>query len=432
LITDWLKKGDLIRFSLVVSNRPFFNGVTKDDLEIILKRPIFRILRRYRKKGFLRILSLSTYCQGTNFYQLNKKVKNVLVAIKEKQGVVFARGEDNFITLDLLDIDSFRFGRVNSAEFAHFTGLTKDKTFFQFVPAGLRPVLNYPVPTQQLQGFNQELKRARNKKRQFWEEVKIRQDETGESLRESINNFQKTAIGQKGLVWGKFAGKHSDGLPWTGAYFKLAWGGRFEIVESRKEGDEALPQLIRKIEKQEKKKVLLGFNGGFILNNELVGKLGLTEKYIGTPLGLAIHRGKILSLPLYNRPVLAFKKSGEILIKRLSLPAGKIWVKEHGKQSVVSWDRQQINPALGELVEEKVAVYNLLFDQKVPLKNRVLVTICGKKIVVAVKRLWRFINRGLRKLLIQKENCYRWGLLCLFLERFMTIFLLSFIRRERQ
>lgn len=407
LITDWLKKGNPIRFSLVVSNKAFFNGVTKNDLEIILKKPSFRLLRKYRRKGLVKILYLPAYCQGINFYQLSKKVKNILVSIKEKQGVVFARGEDNFITLDLLDIDSFRFGRVDSSEFAHFTGLTKNRTFFQFVPAGLRPVLNYPVPTQQLQAFNKELKRMRSKKRQFWEEVKIRQDETGESLKESINNFQKTAIGQKGLVWGKFAGKHPDGLPWTGAYFKLAWPDfkkkeerlKFEIIESRKEGDEALPQLIRKIEKQEKKKVLLGFNGGFILNNELVGKLGLTEEYIGTPLGLAIHQGKILSLPLYNRPVLALKKNGGILIKRLSLTAGKLWVEEDGKRSFVSWRKQQINPALEELVEEKVAVYNLLFDQKVPLKNRVLVTTCGKKIVAVYKSRFKKAFNPKRKLL---------------------------------
>jgi len=399
LITERLKKGSPIRFYLVVSSKPFSSRVTKNDLEIIIKKPNFRLLRKYRKKGILRILSLPIYCQGINFYQLNKKVKNVLVAIKEKQGVVFARGEDSFVTLDLLDIDSFRFGRVESFEFAHFTGLTKDKTFFQFVQAGLRPVLNYPVPTQQLKDFNQGLKRVRGKKGKFWEEVKNRQDETGEDLKTSIKNSQRISTFQKGLVWGKFAGKHPDGLPWTGVYFKLAGGGRFEIIESQKEGDEALPQLIKKIEKQKKKKVLLGFNGGFILNNELVGKLGLTEEYIGTPLGLAIHQGKILSLPLYNRPVLAFKKSGEILIKRLSLPAGKLWVEGNGKQSVVSWRKQQINPVLEELVKEKVVVYNLLFDQKVSLKNRVLVTICGKKIVAVYKSRFKKAFNPKRKLL---------------------------------
>jgi len=385
LITKRLKKGSSIRFYLVVSSKPFSSSVTKNDLEIILKKPSFRLLRQYRRKGLVKILSLPVYCQGINFYQLNKKVKNILVAIKEKNEVVFARGEDNFVSLDLLDIDSFRFGRVDSLEFANFSGLVKNKTFFQFVPAGLRPVLNYPVPTQQLKGFNRELIRAGNKKRKFWEEVKSRQDETGENLKTSIKNCQQKPVGQKNLVWSKFSGKHPDGLAWTGAYFKLTGSGCFEIIESRKEGDEVLLQLVKKIEKQKKKKVLLGFNGGFILNNELVGKLGLTEEYIGTPLGLAIHQGKILSLPLYNRPVLAFKKSGEVLIKRLSLTAGKLWVEEYGKQSIVSWQKQQINPDLEELVADEVAVYNLMFDQKAPLKNRVLVTICGKKIVAVYK-----------------------------------------------
>jgi len=399
LITERLKKGSPIRFYLVVNNKAFFNGVTKNDLETILKKPAFRLLRKYRKKGLLRILSLSAYSQGINLYQLNKKIKSVLMGIKEKHGLVFARGEDSFITLDLLDIDSFRFGRVDSLEFSRYVGLTKDKTFFQFVAAGLRPVLNYPVPTQQLKGFNRELIKAKSKKRRFWEEVKIKQDETGEDLRESIKNSQQKPAGQKNLVWSKFSGKHSDGLAWTGAYFRLAEGGCFEIIESRKEGNESLSQLVKKAEGQGKKKVILGFNGGFILNNELVGKLGLTEEYIGTPLGLAIHKGKILSLPLYNRPVLAFRRDGEVLIKRLSLTAGKLWVKEHGKQSVVSWDRQQINPGSEESVEGKVGVYNLLFDQKVSLKNRVLVTICGKKIAAVYKSRFKRAFNPKRKLL---------------------------------
>ena len=42
------------------------------------------------------------------------------------------------------------------------------------------------------------------------------------------------------------------------------------------------------------KKASLAWNGGYILNPELVGKLGLSQKFIGSPLGLLIINKKVI------------------------------------------------------------------------------------------------------------------------------------------
>lgn len=400
LLTFQLKRGKPIKIYLVVSKKPFFNRICKNDLEIILRKSPFSLLRKYQRKKLIKILSIPFCSSGINFYHLNKKAKDILVSLKEKKGIVFSRGENNFISLDLLNIDSFRFGTVNSDQFSRFLGLAKNKSFFQYIPAGLRLVLNYPVPSQQLLEFNKSLKKTKNKKDSFWQKIKVRQDKTGEDLAESIDKVLKEGLvlqndfsqryHKTGFIFDKFAGKCQDGLPWTGAYFKFDYFQlkdkkklKFEIIKGRKA--EPLSQLITELESKKKRKILFGLNGGFILSNELVGKLGLTKEYLGIPLGLSIHQGKIFSLPLYNRPVFGFKKNGNVFIKRLALPPGEIWMKVDKKQSFISWEKEQINPLSVKLPAKKIAVYNLLFGQKAPLNNRVLVTICGNKIAKVLR-----------------------------------------------
>ena len=389
LLTYHLSQAKPIKIYLVVNKKPFFNKVCKKDLENIFRKNGFSLLRKYRRQGLLHILSLPFYSSGANFYHFNKKLRNML----SKQVIVFARGEDNFISLDLLNVDSFRFGLVRSDQFSRFLGVAKNKSFFQYIPSGLRVVLNYPVPSQQLYKFNRSLAKGVNKSSSFWHKIKIRQDKSGEDLLASIEKVAKKGLvsqadidriyNRQGFIFDKFAGKCQDGFSWTGAYFKLdywRWRDkmkdlRFETIKDQPA--EPLSKLIANLESQKKRKVLLGLNGGFILSNELVGKLGLTAEYIGVPLGLSVHQGKISSLPLYSRPVFAFKKDGSVFIKRLSLPPGKMWIKGNKELSLINWEKEQINPLSPRLSSNKIALYNLLFKQKIPFNNRVLVVICG-------------------------------------------------------
>jgi hypothetical protein len=75
-------------------------------------------------------------------------------------------------------------------------------------------------------------------------------------------------------------------------------------------------------EKETGKAVEIAWNGGYILNPELVGKLGLPESYIGSPLGLLISHGKILSPPLFNKPALLIFRDGSLDIRRVHVREG--------------------------------------------------------------------------------------------------------------
>ena len=63
-------------------------------------------------------------------------------------------------------------------------------------------------------------------------------------------------------------------------------------------------------------------SSGYILNPELVGKLGLSADYIGSPLGLVISNSDILSVPLYNKPAILFYQDGSVSIEQVRLNTG--------------------------------------------------------------------------------------------------------------
>ena len=108
-------------------------------------------------------------------------------------------------------------------------------------------------------------------------------------------------------VTSSFAGGvYDDGLPWSGVLAEIdtkEHNWKFAAHIANKE-PKNVPALIQEYEKKSKNsnKIELAWNGGYILNPELVGKLGLPETYIGSPLGLLIMNNKVLCPPLFNKP----------------------------------------------------------------------------------------------------------------------------------
>ncbi|MEJ2343503.1 MAG: hypothetical protein P8Y10_15050, partial [Gemmatimonadales bacterium] len=62
--------------------------------------------------------------------------------------------------------------------------------------------------------------------------------------------------------------------------------------------------VIKGFNRGARTKARIAWNGGYILNAELLGKLGLPESYIGSPLGLIISDGEVICPPLFNKPAL--------------------------------------------------------------------------------------------------------------------------------
>ncbi len=91
------------------------------------------------------------------------------------------------------------------------------------------------------------------------------------------------------------------------------------VAQSR---SDTVLDLMRQYQARHGVRPPLAWNGGYILNAELVGKLALPEDYIGTPLGLLIDRGRVRSLPLLNKPAMGFGADGEVVIREANLRQG--------------------------------------------------------------------------------------------------------------
>ena len=81
-------------------------------------------------------------------------------------------------------------------------------------------------------------------------------------------------------------------------------------------------QFVNAFKRKTGKEARIAWNGGYILNPELIGKLGLPETYIGSPLGLLISDGLMSSAPLFNKPALLVYKDGSIDIQRVNCRNG--------------------------------------------------------------------------------------------------------------
>jgi hypothetical protein len=306
-----------------------------------------------------------------------------LKAIKENDGVLLAHGEENYMLWDLVDIDRFHFGRVEDTLFSQYTGWAKGAYFWQLVPAGLRPVMKYPVPTQQAPAFGKQVQalmaRGRNKKQM--ETIVRLADASGADLSEVVfraSHPGKTQVAGLQLV----AGKHPDGVAWTGCAYRCDLGNKHEIlVVKARGGKEKMGSMAARASRgRGGKKVVAAVNGGYILNNELVGKIGLREELVGTPLGLVMQGGEIHSLPLFYRPALVTDDRGGVRIDRVGLPGGRL--RGVGSKRWLVWTAEMINP---EETEGPLVVYTPHYEGKVRFSGRVLVTVCAQK-VAAVAR----------------------------------------------
>ncbi len=54
----------------------------------------------------------------------------------------------------------------------------------------------------------------------------------------------------------------------------------------------------------------------------MVGKLGLPETYIGSPLGLLIMNNQVYCPPLFNKPAFIIYKNGDVDIRKVNSKAG--------------------------------------------------------------------------------------------------------------
>jgi glycosyltransferase involved in cell wall biosynthesis len=292
------------------------------------------------KAGVVQIIETKQWSEGIHFPQMGAKAIKILRSIKAANGFLITNGEYAAMMTDIIEIDHFHIGKVLYEMTAKIMGIPKGSGFIQFVPAGVRTTLAYPTPIQTAKDFDLALKSA------LFEELKnalgekkllnlISKDaiENGtpivkllDAIKESLTDDKKT---QK--VKSSFAGGvYEDGLPWSGVLAEIdtnKHNWKFAAHIANKE-PKNVPALIKEYQKKSKNpnKIELAWNGGYILNPELVGKLGLPETYIGSPLGLLIMNNKIFCPPLFNKPAFIIYKNGKVDIRKVNSKAGFVIV----------------------------------------------------------------------------------------------------------
>ena len=368
------------------SEKPLGERVTADRLREYLSETTDRELKFCYKMGLCRIIKTKQWCVGIHFPQMGKPAIEVLRKIQKEGGFMISADLQAPIMTDIVQLDRFHVGAVHEDLFARIMGIPKGSGYIQFVPAGIRTTLAFPTPVQTALDFDQALKGPlyRQLVRQLGETKvlsRIRADaETQgspiESVLHRISEDRKSDV-PKSVEYSYVSGVYPDHFPYNGAVAwarvsrsKDSWG--FTAV-SAGNGRKQVTTFASEFEKSSRKKVRIAWNGGYILNAELVGKLGLPDSYIGSPLGLVMSGGKVLSPPLFNKPALLISTDGGMDIRRINCRKG-ITVSAGGSR--ISFLPEGYNNRAPEA--DAVCYYDLLYSEDfIPGDGRICIRLSG-------------------------------------------------------
>jgi hypothetical protein len=266
-------------------------------------------------------------------------------------------------------------------------GIPLSSGYIQFVPAGVRATLSYPAPVQTARDFDRtmrsDLYRGLVKKMGEKEVLSaIREDAAlhGSPLKHVLESLDRDTSPKGAVSYRYLSGMYGDGMPYNGVLARLnfkeeSWSF---IAVSSPDSPRTVSQFVHAFGRKTGKKALIAWNGGYILNPELVGKLGLSETYIGSPLGLFINEGLMTSAPLFNKPALLVYKDGSIDIKRVNSQRGLGVFWKSGQ--LIFGPREYNNPA------GKKAYYDLLYEKETLDGNgRTIIRLAGNVVKEVLK-----------------------------------------------
>jgi hypothetical protein len=233
--------------------------------------------------------------------------------------------------------------------------LSVGEQFIQYVPAGKRFCVAYPTPIQTGLSFSKKLK--------------------GE-------NSKNIDSEEDGVEFKNISGRYSDSHPWSGVFAKITEKLSYNIVSAEKR--QPLSLFLDEF-RESGKTPKISWNGGFILNDELVGKLGLGEEYISSPLGLIIEDGRVVSAPLFNRPALLIDQDKNLSIERVNSSSGlRVYKKGSRAFNFNPNGYNNFDP-----VHNQYVYYDLMGDREVINgSNRVVVQLAGDRI----KQIYRDVD----------------------------------------
>jgi len=199
----------------------------------------------------------------------------------------------------------------------------------------------------------------------------------GSPVKHVLHSLQQTDERRIETGYEYISGIYADGMPYNGAITRINFRKRrweFAAV-STPDKPKTVLQFVKAHHKNTGIQPQLAWNGGYILNPELVGKLGLPEAYIGSPLGMLISEGNMISPPLYNKPAILFHKNGNVTIRKVNCMEGLtvIWNNQRWRL-----DGSARNP---ENQPGDISYYDLLYPgEEIEGNGRVFVRLAGNRV----------------------------------------------------
>ncbi len=374
-------------FYVFAQEKPLGKWSSADDMKKFIIHGDDEELKLLYKYKILKVIKTNQLCVGIHFSQLGEEALKVLREIKEKKGFIISNRRNAAAMTDIVALDRFHIGRVTNRVAANIMGISLNDGYIQFVPAGIRTTLAYPTPIQTAKDFSETLKSDLYKKlcKEYGEQeilkiIKQDAQERGSPIKLVLENIKNKHKAKQDVEYSYVSGVYRDGLPYSGVIAKVIrqtgipkkW--KFAIVSS-KDKTKRVTTFIEEFKSENKKETKIAWNGGYILNPELVGKLGLPESYIGSPLGLIISDNKLLSPPLFNKPAFIVYPDGTLDIKRVSSRNG-ITVSDNNTTIKFTASNYNLkNPG------NKPCYYDLMYPEEyIEGNGRVIVRLAGNVI----------------------------------------------------
>jgi len=335
------------QFYLFINKYHLYNPNYYSDVKFYLESTYDREVSILYRYGVIQLVKTDQYCVGFHLSQLGDNELNILRKVKLKNGFVIYNGQSAAMMTDILDIDRFHIGKIKREVISGFMGIPIGTGFIQFVPAAVRTTIAYPTPIQTSKDFEKAIKSKRFKKiaskigekklfKLITEDSKYNGTPIKDLLKKidaEISSKKKNAV----VLTNYVSGMYKDGMPWSGVCSEIdtndqnqKWNFAVNISIS---DPKPVTEQVNDFYKNTGNKPNIAWNGGYILNPELVGKLGLSQAYIGSPLGLLILNKKIVSPPLFNKPAFIVFEDGKIAISLVNCKNGlKI---SKGKESII-------------------------------------------------------------------------------------------------
>jgi glycosyltransferase involved in cell wall biosynthesis len=375
----------LAPITIIAREEALPRGLNAATLEAHLKSDASRELQLLHRHGICRVVASHQLSIGIDFRQLGETALRALLEIRQKRGFLLALCAQAAMTTDGVAVERFHLGRADDPLSANILGIPINSGFVQWAPAGLRSTLAYPTPVQTAKSLSDTLhsKRFRGLCKQLGQDAvltALREDaeERGSPVELVISRLDRTKLSKPSPVeYEALNGLYDDGCPWSGVIAQVSaeQSLRYSILTSD-EGNLTVPEFVSGFKQSSRRRARIAWNGGYILNAELVGKLGLPESYIGSPLGLIVSRGRVLSPPLFDKPAFVVSDDRSLDIRRISTASG---MSASLDQNTVEFPASSRNPAKPGTAP---CFYDLLYNgESLPGDGRILVRLVGIRIM---------------------------------------------------